>query len=177
MKKVVAFHIIQPAPLSVRLWAVLGLALFTLFLLVTLPTHAQDETPAVTDEPTLVATLVPEPTVVVTPEPTPAPVEPDPIIVDQTGFRVGAFGFVAIVVTLLLGGAGLGIAWSEIRHSKAAKDSLEMAYESISPDTQEHIRAGYDAAERAYEKFDQLAREVFQFIGEVTDKQPNDAGS
>lgn len=185
MKQVIGYRIVEPAqstPLAARLWVSLVLALIVVFLLLARPafTHAQDE--LVTNTPDVIeatATVVASDPVV-TLEPTAAPElppVPDPVIVDQTGFRVGAFGFLAIIVTILLGGVGLGVAWSEIRHSKAAKDNLEMAFESISPKTQEDIRMGYEAAERAWDKFEQLAHEVFDFIGEVTDKQPNDAGS
>jgi hypothetical protein len=142
-------------------------------LLMVVPTIAQDatEAPVPTEEATLVATL--EPTAVVTP----IPAEPDPIIVDQTGFRVSLLGLLAAVGMIFLGGAGLGVAWATVRANKQIKDYTEKLYEATSPDTQDKIDKGYQFAKDAWNRVDELAREVLKFVGEVTDKAPNDAGS
>lgn len=117
-------------------------------------------------------------TVEPTAEVTPAPSEPtpqEPVVIDQTGFRVGLFGFATFVIVTFLGGAGMGAAWQAIRKSKQAQDNLEKAYESVSPKTQADIRAGYETAARAWERVDQTAREVLEFLNRVTDRLPNEA--
>lgn len=144
--------------------------LFALLLMV-VSVSAQESTEA----PTPTQEVTAAPTAEVTPVPEPEqPDEETPVIIDQGGFRVGTFGFIATIVTLLLGGAGIGAAWATIRNSKQAKDNLELAYESTSPKTQEDIRKGYEVAERAWDRVDQLAREVLKFFEEVTDKEPNE---
>jgi hypothetical protein len=87
---------------------------------------------------------------------------------------VGIFGILTIVGSLVLGGFGVGAVWGHIRGSKAAKDELERAYNSLSPDAQEQINAAHDQAQTAWDKVDQFAREVLKLVGEVTDGQPNE---
>lgn len=156
----------------------LVLAFVLALLVLPLWASAQDEVPTAEEFPT--ATVVDEPTAeptieataVPTEEPEPPPIE-TPVIVDQTGFRVGLFGFIASLALLFIGGAGVGATWANIRNSKQAKDDLEMAYESTSPKTQDDIRNAWERAGNAWDRVDQLAREVLKFVGEVTDKQPN----
>jgi hypothetical protein len=149
------------------------LLLFAIVLLLSFSaTIAQDEaTPEVTETtaPTEEVTVVP------TAVPTePAPVEPAPVIVDQVNFRVGIFGILTIVGSLVLGGFGLGAVWGHIRGSKAAKDELERAYQSLSPDAQEQILQARDQAQTAWDKVDQFAREVLKLVSEVSDGLPNE---
>ncbi len=147
-----------------------------LALSIALPVAAQD-----TEVPPTVEISTPAPTEEVTAAPTavatePAPVEqPAPIVVDQVNFRVGIFGILTIVGSLLLGGFGLGAVWGHVRASKAAKDELERAYNSLSPDAQDQIAQARDQAQTAWDKVDQFAREVLKLVSEVTDKLPNEA--
>lgn len=121
------------------------------------------------------ATVTPD-VVTATPDPavTPAPpVEPGPVIVDQVNFRLGVFGAIVGVITLLLSGMGIGYVWGHIRGSKEAKDSIELAFGSTSPETQEQIRLAYETAGNAWNTVDTFARELLKFLGEVSDFAPN----
>lgn len=155
--------------------------LLALLFITAFPVSAQEDTatPEVaTETPTEVATeeVTPEATPVV--EPTlPAPVEDEPIIADQVQFRLGLWGFIGFCGLLILGGSGLGATWQRIRTDKKAKDDAEMLLESLSPAAQEKLDRAYQSAENAWNLLDQRTREFLQWVREITDGQPNVAGT
>jgi hypothetical protein len=151
-------------------------------LSIALPVMGQESTEVPTvDVPTIevatqtpdVVTATPSPTEEATEEPLPPPTEPGPIISDQVNFRVGIFGILTIIGMLFLSGFGIGAIWGNIRANKEAKDALEKAYESLSPEAQEQIRLAHEQTQTAWDTVDRLVREVLKFGGEVTDHLPN----
>lgn len=160
------------------------LSILLLLLLIALPVMAQEVTEAPSEEPPTIeaftptpfetATALPTEEPTATPEPTLVPpTEPGPIISDQVNFRVGIFGILTIIGMLFLSGFGIGAIWGNIRANKEAKDAIEKAYESLSPEAQEQIRLAHEQTQTAWDTVDRLVREVLKFGGEVTDKLPN----
>lgn len=141
------------------------------------PSFAQDDaTPLPVPTQELFTNTPDVPTVAPTVEPTPIPTPepaPPPVIVDQVNFRLGILGAVFGVVMLLLSGMGIGYVWGHVRASKEAKDSIELAFKSTSPETQEQIRKAHEQAQNAWNRVDEIARQIMQFWGEVTDSEPN----
>lgn len=140
---------------------IFSLLFLVAILLMVFPVIAQDETPAVTDEPTLVPTAVPEPTLVVTPapEPTPAP---------ESGFDLREFLIGALVGTATTLAAVFGMV-GRLKNDVAALNAIEWLGKSIPVEALDKLN-----------HLGQSLRDAGEVLDKVTDGKPNvvnDAGS
>lgn len=139
-----------------RSFPIILLLCLGLLLLMVLPfgsTHvsAQDVTPEVTVEQT--------PVVIVTPAPAPAP-----ILTPDNAISVSTILYGVIIA--LLGGGTVGLVINRFGSNKQNLDAAEKLYQSLSPESQTHLR-------QMFESLRDVTVRALDIVDKVTDGQPN----
>lgn len=111
-------------------------------------------------EPTAIPTAVFESTPV---PPPPVVVIPQPDLLPITAVQLAAY----IVLAIAAGGGALAILY-RVMENRDVQDTVERAYESWSPETQEFIKSLLDDAK-------ETTTRLWTFLDQVTDGQPNTA--